>query len=89
MSGVYLVYELATPTTETADAYQNPQICDGYGTEEYVDERAVAIPVGHETEYVKNMDKLLLPSTPTADGTYTLKCTVSGGTPTLSWVADT
>jgi len=25
---------------------------------------------------------------PTADGTYTLKLTISGGTPTLSWVAD-
>ena len=85
----FLLYPLATPTSETADAYQNPQICDGYGTEEYVDERAVAIPVGHETEYVKNMDRLLLPATPSADGTYTLKCTVSGGTPTLSWVADT
>ena len=89
LAGIVLIYPLATPTTETADAYQNPQICDGYGTEEYVDNRAVAIPVGHETEYVKSMDRLLLPATPTADGTYTLKCTVSGGTPTLSWVADT
>ncbi len=89
LNGVYLVYELATPTTETADAYQNPQIVNDFGTEEYVDNRAVAIPVGHETEYVKNMDRLLLPATPSADGTYTLKCTVSGGTPTLSWVADT
>lgn len=57
MSGVYLVYELATPTTETAEAYTNPQIIDPYGTEEYVDvgveagTRDVAIPVGHETIY--------------------------------------
>lgn len=51
MSGVYLIYELATPTTETADPYNNIQICDGNGTEEYIDTRDVAIPVGHETKY--------------------------------------
>ena len=37
MSGKYLVYELATPTTETADAFTNPMIVDGNGTEEFVD----------------------------------------------------
>lgn len=58
MSGVYLVYELATPTTESASPYTNPQICDGSGTEEYVDagvaasERDVSVPVGHDTEYM-------------------------------------
>lgn len=119
MSGVYLIYELATPTTETADAYQNPQIVNDFGTEEYVDNRAVAIPVGHDTFYQANLRAKLemspdspsgngdyivrqtdgqneyvvltkeLPTLPSTDGTYTLKCTVSGGTPTLSWVADT
>ena len=49
LSGVYLVYELATPTTETADTFTNPQICDEYGTEEYTDSRTIQIPVGHET----------------------------------------
>lgn len=29
-----------------------------------------------------------IPDAPTTDGTYTLKATVSGGTPTFSWVAD-
>lgn len=48
MSGVYLVYELATPTTETADPYTNPQIVDPSGTEEYV---GSSIPVGHKTTY--------------------------------------
>lgn len=48
MSGVYLVYELATPTTETAEPFTNPQNCDGYGTEEYV---TTGIPVGHVTQY--------------------------------------
>lgn len=55
MSGVYLVYELATPTTETADPYTNPQNLDPYGTEEYVDERTVAVPVGHDTLYLENL----------------------------------
>ena len=51
MSGVYLVYELATPTTETADPYTSTQVIDPDGTEEYVDSRTVAIPVGHESNY--------------------------------------
>lgn len=49
MSGVYLVYELATPTTETADPYTNPQIVDNLGTEEYV--TTGIVPVGHYTIY--------------------------------------
>lgn len=114
----YLVYELATPTTETADPFTNPQIVNDFGTEEYVDTRAVPIPVGHDTFYQANLRAKLemapdspsgngdyivrqtdgqneyvaltkeLPTLPTTDGTYTLKCTVSSGTPTLSWVAD-
>lgn len=60
MSGVYLVYELATPTTEIADPFQTPQICDPSGTEEYV--TTGIVPVGHETKYpvdqVKKLDNL-------------------------------
>lgn len=55
MSGVMLVYELATPTTEQADPYQNPQIVDDWGTEEYV--TSGVIPVGHVTEYMENVTK--------------------------------
>ena len=59
MSGVYLVYELATPTTETADPYHEIQICSRDGTEEFVDAgvtastptRDVSVPVGTETFY--------------------------------------
>lgn len=57
MNGVYLVYELATPTTETADPYTNPQIVDADGTEEFVDyaysqsTRDVAVPIGHDSLY--------------------------------------
>lgn len=50
MSGVMLVYELATPTTETAQAYTNPQIVSKYGTLEYVTNSIV--PVGHKTTYL-------------------------------------
>ena len=50
MSGVMLVYELATPTTETAAPYTNPQIVSKYGTLEYVTNSIV--PVGHKTTYL-------------------------------------
>ena len=51
MSGQYLVYELATSTTETTDTYTSPQLVYEDGTEEYIDTRTVAIPVGHESSY--------------------------------------
>ena len=118
MSGVYLVYELATPTTESADPFQNPQIVNDWGTEEYVDSRTVPIPVGHDTMYRANLRAKLemapdspsangnyimrhengenayvlltkeLPTLPTTDGTYHLKCTVASGTATLTWEED-
>ena len=53
MSGVYLVYELATPTTEEATPYTSPQIVSPYGTEEYISESVC--PVGHVTEYPDNL----------------------------------
>lgn len=53
MSGVYLVYELAEPTTETTQPYQSPQIIDPYGTEEYV--TTSLIPVGHQTQYPEDL----------------------------------
>lgn len=57
MSGVYLVYEKATPTTESTSPFEANQIVDANGTEEYIDAgveagtRDVAIPVGHDTKY--------------------------------------
>lgn len=111
---VSIVYELATPTTEQAEPYQNIQICDDFGTEEFVSTSIV--PVGHQTRYPANLrDKLQhlpnladndgaylirqinkqmsldlfrIPKAPTTDGTYTLKATVSGGTPTYTWEAE-
>jgi len=49
MSGVMLVYELATPTEETAQPYTEYQKVSKYGTEEYVSTGIV--PVGHITKY--------------------------------------
>ena len=138
LDGVYLVYELATPTTETVSNpelrgvlkldennnlyyfgdtctdFTNPQVCEEGGTEEYVDGRTVEMPVGHSTFYLEDLKTKLenapdnptadgdyivrrnggtneyfaLPTIPNTDGTYSLKCTVSSGTPSLSWVAD-
>ena len=49
LSGVYLVYEKATPTEEESLAYDNPQ--EVKITEEFIDERSIPIPVGHDTIY--------------------------------------
>ena len=52
MNGVYLVYELASSTTETADTYTNPQWVDPNGTERYtLSANAFPMPVGHDTTY--------------------------------------
>ena len=73
MSGVMLVYELATPTTETAEPYNESQICDDFGTEEFVSTSIV--PVGHKTRYPANLrDKLQhLPDLASMDGTYLIQ----------------
>lgn len=49
-NNVTVVYPLATPTTETATPYTNPQIVSKYGTLEYVTNSTV--PVGHKTTYL-------------------------------------
>lgn len=117
MSGVYLVYELATPTTESADPYTEIQNVSNWGTEEFV--TTSLVPVGHETAYQPDLRAKIevapespdtdglylmkrengqnsyvaylgeLPTDPTIDGTYTLKATVSSGTVTKTWEADT
>ena len=104
---------------DTCSDLPNPQIVDDFGTEEYVDNREVVIPVGHDTFYQANLRAKLemspdspsgdgdyivrqtngqneyvafvkeLPTLPSTDGTYTLKCTVSGSTKTIFWLADT
>jgi hypothetical protein len=49
----HFVYELAAPTTESADPFRNLQICDPDGTEEFVSTSLV--PVGHVTRYPENL----------------------------------
>lgn len=78
MAGQGFIYKLATPTTESADPFTDPQTVDNWGTEQYVDkaytdgDRDVEIPVGHETKYPMNLrDKLeTAPNAPTSDGDY-------------------
>lgn len=90
MSGVYLVYELATPTTEQGTPFIDPSIVYPNGTEEYIDTRTVPVPVGNDTEYTEDLKGGLetILDTPPANGTYVLKATVSGGVATLSWVSE-
>lgn len=79
MSGVYLVYELATPTTEEeADPYTSPQIVNDFGTEEYViSDNTFAVPVGHDTDYPINLKSKLemAPDSPDGDGDYIVRQT--------------
>ena len=80
--GKEIIYEKATPTTEEADPFTDPQTVDNWGTEQYVDkaytdgDRDVEIPVGHETKYPVNLrDKLeTAPNAPTSDGDYIVHC---------------
>lgn len=52
LSGVYLVAEATTPTTEYTLPFASPQALFKGGTEEFVDTRAVPMPVGHESTYI-------------------------------------
>lgn len=82
--GTNTVYKLATPTTEQAEPYTALQICDPNGTEEWV---GASMPVGHDTKYYADLKGKIedIPDAPSADGTYTLRVTVSGGVATYSW----
>lgn len=64
------VYELAEPTTETAQPYHSTQWVSDWGTEEFVSTGIV--PVGHETRYPANLrDKLQhLPDAASGNGSY-------------------
>ena len=81
MSGVYLVYELATPTTESANPYQNPQRAFSDGTEEFIDAgvtagtRDVSIPVGNNTTY--QLNETLPPTEDYVDGALKFKAAIS------------
>ena len=91
MNGQYFVYELATPTTETADTYDTPQTTYNGGMEALTDyayehgTRDVEIPVGSVAEY-SQVALENIPAVPSANGTYVLKISVSGGSKTAQWV---
>lgn len=77
LSGVYLVYELTTPTTEEADPFTSPEAVDDFGTEQFVDTRDVPIPVGHNSVYQANLRAKLemAPDSPDGDGDYLVRQT--------------
>lgn len=118
-----VLYRLATPTEESADAYVSPQIIDDFGTEWFTVTATgdVEMPVGHESRYTNNLRAKLemspespsgegdyivrqengentyvplvipseLPTAPSSDGNYLLKCVVADGTATYSWESQT
>ena len=75
------LYMVKEPFEESADPYQNPQIVDDFGTEEYVDAavaantRDVAVPVGHDTNYQANLRAKLemAPVSPDSNGDYIVR----------------
>ena len=75
--GTNTVYKLTTPTTESADPYQETQICDDFGTEEFVDSRTVPMPVCANAIYQANLRAKLemAPDSPDGDGDYIVRQT--------------
>jgi len=82
LSGVYLVYELAEPTEETAEPFQSLAVVNDWGTEEFTDAsfeagtRSMEIPVGHVTFYPENLrDKVQNSPAPSdsGDGLYNVR----------------
>lgn len=71
--GTNTVVKLTTPTTESAEPFQTPQIVDNWGTEEYVTEGV--IPIGHTTKYPVNLRSKIEvePNSPTSDGLYLMQ----------------
>lgn len=79
MSGVYLLYEVETPTEENFDPFIYPQIVNDWGTEEFVVDTPL-IPVGHDTAYPANLrDKLQnAPDLPSITDDYVVHYEVDG-----------
>lgn len=86
LNGVYLEYELATPTTEQSTPFADPMSLVGATTEEYIDTRDVPCPVGAERQYMGQSEDIVeIPSSPLSDGERYLKSIVSGGKQQLVW----
>lgn len=90
LSGVYAIIEYETPTTETSSPFADPMSLNGCTTEEYVDDRTIPVPVGHETQYMgQSEDVIPIPSMPQSDGVWVQKCYVSGGKAQYVWELET
>lgn len=88
MSGIYLDFPLATPSTEQGTAFEPLVATVKNGVLSWTNTKG--IPVGHESHYFENLRKRVedrLPDPPSGDGTYRLTCTISGGVKTYSWEA--
>ena len=86
MSGIYAVYELATPTTEQSTPFADPMSMVGATTEEYIDTRDIPCPVGAERQYMGQSDDVVeIPSSPQSDGKRVLISEVSGGKEQVYW----
>lgn len=79
--GTYTVVKLATPTTETANAFQQVMTVFPEGTERWIDaaydagDRDFEMPVGHITEYPINIRAKVedAPNSPNENGDYLMR----------------
>ncbi len=88
VTGVRWDFVLATPTTEQGTAFEPLVVTVKNGVLSWTNTKG--IPVGHESHWFENLRKRVedrLPDPPSADGTYRLTCTISGGVKTYSWEA--
>ena len=78
--GTNTVYKLSSPTTESTTPYTETQICDADGTEEFIDDRDVQIPVGHKTKYMQVNDpaEIIVPNAGNVPSAPTIQLTGSG-----------
>ena len=86
MNGVYLYYELATPTTEQGTAFAENIPCDPNGTLSWT--QSAGVPQGNEIFYpadLKGALESIVAALPSANGTYTLHATVTTAGVTFSW----
>ena len=86
MSGVYLEYPLATPTTEQGTAFAENIPCDPDGTLNWT--QSAGVPQGNEIFYpadLKGALESIVAALPSANGTYTLHATVTTAGVTFSW----
>lgn len=86
MSGVWFVYELATPTTEQGTAFAENIPCDDFGSLMWTQTKG--IPQGNEIFYPTDLKgdlESILTAIPSANGTYTLRATVTTAGVTFSW----